>query len=83
MRDVNHWVTKKLANLPDVAVFVLEDLSGIRCGQSAISPARLALITIMQFAEGLTDRQAADAVRSRIDWKYALGLDLGMRAGLG
>ncbi len=35
-----------------------------------------ALITIMQFVEGLTDRQAADAVRSRIDWKYALGLDL-------
>ena len=35
-----------------------------------------ALITIMQFVEGLTDRQAADAVRSRIDWKYALGLEL-------
>jgi transposase len=52
------------------------DLFPIRCGQSAISPARLALITIMQFAEGLTDRQAADAVRSRIDWKYALGLNL-------
>jgi hypothetical protein len=34
-----------------------------------------ALITIMQFVEGLTDRQAADAVRSRIDWKYALGLE--------
>ena len=30
----------------------------------------------MQFAENLTDRQAADAVRSRIDWKYALGLTL-------
>jgi transposase len=30
----------------------------------------------MQFAENLTDRQAADAVRGRIDWKYALGLDL-------
>lgn len=30
----------------------------------------------MQFAENLTDRQAADAVRSRIDWKYALGLNL-------
>jgi transposase len=45
-------------------------------GQPAESPARLALITIMQFAEGLADRQAADAVRSRIDWKYALGLEL-------
>jgi transposase len=47
-----------------------------RRGQPAESPARLALVTIMQFAEGLSDRQAADAVRSRIDWKYALGLEL-------
>lgn len=47
-----------------------------RCGQSAISPARLALITIMQFAEGLSDRQAAESIRSRIDWKYILGLEL-------
>jgi transposase len=30
----------------------------------------------LQFAEGLSDRQAADAVRSRIDWKYALSLEL-------
>ena len=45
-------------------------------GRPAESPGRLALITIMQFAEGLSDRQAADAVRSRIDWKYALGLTL-------
>lgn len=47
-----------------------------RCGQLALAPWRLALITIMQFAEGLSDRQAADAVRARIDWKYALGLEL-------
>jgi transposase len=46
------------------------------CGQPAETPWRLALITIMQFAEGLTDRQAADGVRSRIDWKYALSLEL-------
>ncbi len=46
------------------------------CGQPAASPWRLALITVMQFAEGLSDRQAADAVRSRIDWKYALSLEL-------
>src|SRR5438477_3991682 len=46
------------------------------CGQPAESPWRLALILIMQFAENLSDRQAADAVRSRIDWKYALGLEL-------
>ena len=45
-------------------------------GQPAEAPARLALATILQFAEGLSDRQAADAVRSRIDWKYVLGLDL-------
>jgi transposase len=37
---------------------------------------RLALVTLMQFSENLTDRQAADAVRGRIDWKYALGLEL-------
>jgi len=45
-------------------------------GQPAESPGRLALITIMQFLENLTDRQAAEAVRSRIDWKYILGLTL-------
>ena len=45
-------------------------------GQPAQAPWRLALITIMQFAENLTDRQAADAVRARIDWKYALSLEL-------
>src|SRR5512144_794936 len=45
-------------------------------GQPAASPARLALVTVLQFAEGLSDRQAADAVRGRIDWKYVLGLDL-------
>jgi transposase len=31
---------------------------------------------VLQFAAGLSDRQAADAVRGRIDWKYALGLEL-------
>jgi transposase len=45
-------------------------------GQPAESPVRLALATILQFAEGLSDRQAADAVRSRIDWKYLLCLNL-------
>lgn len=45
-------------------------------GQPAESPGRLALITVMQFLEELSDRQAADAVRSRIDWKYILGLEL-------
>src|SRR3954453_5296133 len=45
-------------------------------GQPAEAPARLALATLLQFAEGLSDRQAADAVRGRIDWKYALALEL-------
>jgi transposase len=45
-------------------------------GQPAEAPWRLALVTIMQFLEDLTDRQAADAVRGRLDWKYALSLPL-------
>ena len=45
-------------------------------GQPAFSPWRLAIISIMQFAEDLSDRQAANSVRSRIDWKYLLGLEL-------
>jgi transposase len=45
-------------------------------GQPALAPAQLALVTLMPFAEHLTDRQAAEAVRARIDWKYALCLDL-------
>jgi len=45
-------------------------------GQMALSPGVLALVTVMQFAEGLSDRQAAEAVRARIDWKYALNLAL-------
>jgi hypothetical protein len=36
----------------------------------------LALVLVMQYAEGLSDRQAAEAVWSRIDWKYALALPL-------
>ena len=47
-----------------------------RRGQPAFTPWKLALITVMQFLENLSDRQASDAVRSRIDWKYALGLEL-------
>ena len=45
-------------------------------GQPAYAPWRLALVTLMQFREGLSDRQAADAVRARIDWKYLLALEL-------
>src|SRR5215207_7185649 len=43
-------------------------------GQPGLPPWRLALVTVFQFLEHLSDRQAADAVRARIDWKYALGL---------
>lgn len=46
-------------------------------GQPAYPPWRLALVTLLQFREGLSDRQAAEAVRARIDWKYLLGLELG------
>jgi transposase len=45
-------------------------------GRPAEAPARLALVTVMQFVEGLSDRQAADAVRDRLAWKYALALEL-------
>ena len=45
-------------------------------GQPGLAPWRLALVTVFQFLEHLSDRQAADAVRTRIDWKYALGLEL-------
>jgi len=45
-------------------------------GRPVEAPWRLAVITILQFMEELPDRQAADAVRSRIDWKYFLGLEL-------
>jgi len=45
-------------------------------GQPAEAPWCLALVTLSQFMEGLTDRQAADAVRDRLAWKYALSLEL-------
>src|SRR5512135_956433 len=48
---------------------------GIR-GRPGWSPSRLALVTILQRAEKLTDRQAAEAVRTRINWQYLLGLPL-------
>ena len=45
-------------------------------GKPGLSPAMLALVVVLQFVEGLSDRQAAQAVAARIDWKYALGLEL-------
>jgi transposase len=45
-------------------------------GRNAEAPWRLAVVTVLQTIEHLTDRQAAEAVRARIDWKYALSLSL-------
>jgi transposase len=60
------------------AVFADADFADLfpALGQPAYAPWRLALVTLMQFREGLSDRQAAEAVRARIDWKYLLALDL-------
>ena len=59
-------------------VFSDEDFIGLysRLGQPGYSPWRLILVCIFQFMENLSDRQAAQAVSSRIDWKYALSLPL-------
>lgn len=45
-------------------------------GRPANSPGALALVSVLQYAEGLSDRQAADQVRARMDWKFLLGLEL-------
>ena len=46
-------------------------------GRPAEAPWRLVLVTVLQFAEELSDREAATAVKARLDWKFALGLELG------
>ena len=48
-------------------------------GAPGISPAQLAMVTVLQFCENLTDRQAADEARGRVDWKYCLSLELSSR----
>jgi len=55
---------------------VFADLYPLEGRPVEVAPWRLALVMVMQYIEGLTDRQAADAVRRCIDWKYALSLDL-------
>jgi len=59
-------------------IFQDEDFAPLyaHTGQPGFTPWRLALVTIMQFRENLADRQAAEAVRARIDWKYLLSLEL-------
>ncbi|MFI6663321.1 IS1182 family transposase, partial [Streptomyces sp. NPDC050523] len=59
-------------------VFTDEDFADLypADGRPAFSPGQLALVSVLQFAENLSDRAAADAVRTRIDWKYGLGLEL-------
>ncbi len=54
------------------------DLDRVYClrGRPVEAPWRMVVVTVLQYMEGLSDRQAADAVRARIDWKYALGLEL-------
>src|SRR6476646_6630199 len=66
-----------------VAMVIRDELAGIytdeifahlfpKRGRPAEAPWRLAVVTVLQTIEQLTDRQAAEAVRARIDWKYAL-----------
>ncbi|GLW75070.1 hypothetical protein Kpho02_73670 [Kitasatospora phosalacinea] len=50
-------------------------------GRRGLSPARLALVSVLQYAQNLTDRQAAEAVRCRLDWKLLPGAGAG-RSGL-
>ncbi len=59
-------------------LYVNEQFAGLfpPQGRPAEAPWRLALVTVLQFAEGLSDRQAADAVRDQLAWKYLLRLEL-------
>ncbi len=59
-------------------VFETADFASLfpRLGQPALDPARLALVTVFQYLEGASDRQAAQNVRRCSDWKYALALPL-------
>ena len=65
--QVRDWLGQWLADEDFAAAF------GIR-GRPGWPPSRLALVTVLQRAEKLTDRLAAEAVRARLDWKYLPGL---------
>jgi transposase len=71
--NVYLWMRDELGQMYEDGLFA--DLYS-DVGQPGLSPGKLAMVVVMQFMEGLSDRQAADAVRARIDWKYALGLEL-------
>ncbi len=71
--DVYMQMRDELGNIYDDALFTSVYAE---VGQPALAPWRLALVSVMQFAENLSDRQAAEAVRARIDWEYALSLSL-------
>ncbi len=60
------------------SIYTDEDFADLfpKEGQPALAPWRLALVTVLQFVENLSDQQAANAVQGRIDWKYLLGLEL-------
>lgn len=74
-RRGNPYLTLRDALGPLFADEEFRELFPLR-GRPAEAPWRLALVTLLQFAEGLTDRQAAEAVRARLDWKYLLALEL-------
>jgi transposase len=64
-------------------LFADEDFAGGRMagmfsrrGQPGLSPALLAMVTVLQFLHHLSDREAVAAVADRISWKYMLGLEL-------
>ncbi|MEU4586586.1 IS1182 family transposase [Kitasatospora aureofaciens] len=67
------WVRDRLDGL-----WCDEDFAGWypRDGRPGISPAQLATVCVLQFLLGLSDRQAAEAVRCRIDFKYAMAMEL-------
>jgi hypothetical protein len=60
------------------AIYTDEQFASLypKVGQLAEQPWRLAVVSIMQYMENYTDRQAAEAMKTRIDWKYALSLEL-------
>jgi hypothetical protein len=71
------WVRDRLDGLWED-----EDFAGWypRDGRPGLSPAQLATVSVLRFLLDLFDRGAAEAVRCRIGFKYALGLDQALRS---